>query len=81
MASWGLDGWATNQGAVQNDTEAKGSCPSKEVKIPHPGLAPKPVLRCGTKERGLGRYLGKDHSKQTWEWPQPLPKGPWALRW
>ena len=44
MPSWGLDGWATNQGTVQNNTEAKGNCPSKKVKVPHPGLAPKPVL-------------------------------------
>lgn len=31
--------WAADQGTVQNYTEAKGSCPSKQVKIPRPGSA------------------------------------------
>ena len=79
MASLGLNGWATDQGTVQNNTEAKSSCPSRPVKIPHSGLAPEPVLRSGTEGQGWGGPQGKDHSKQTQEQPQPLSKGPWAL--
>lgn len=33
MASQSFDRWETNQGTVQNDTEAKGSHPSKQVKF------------------------------------------------
>lgn len=65
MASWGLDGWATDQGTVQNDSETKGSHPSKWIKVPLPGSAPKPVLRPGTEEHGWAGSPGEGRCHTT----------------
>ena len=59
MASWGFNGCTTDQGTVQNDSETKGNHPSKWVKVPLPGSAPKPVLRPGTEEQGWAGSPGE----------------------
>ena len=50
----------------KNDMEDKGRHPSKQVKIPRPGLAPKPFSDLEPRNRDGGRTL-QQHRKQTRE--------------